>query len=73
MKGITQHFKASLVANGQVDEGGMMVGRATELIGVFNGGVAGLNSLLREWDVAARDGVQVRLLDLLLGHDVFLS
>jgi hypothetical protein len=28
---------------------------------MFNGGVTGLNGLLREWDVAARDCVQVRL------------
>lgn len=37
----------------------MVVSRATVLIGVFNGGMAGLNSLLRAWDVAARDCVQI--------------
>jgi hypothetical protein len=51
----------------------MVVGRATELIGVFNGGVAGLNSLLREWEIAARDRVQIRLVEVLGLHDVLTS
>ncbi len=41
-----------------------MVGRATVLIGVFNGGVTSLNSLLREWDIAARDSVEIVLTNL---------
>ena len=48
-----------LVSTGQGDVGGMVVGRATVLVGVFNGGVTRLNGLLRDGDIAARDGVQV--------------
>lgn len=36
-----------------------MVFGTTMEIGMFNGGMASLNSLLREWDVAARDCVQI--------------
>ena len=50
-----------LVTASQGNVGGMMVGRATVLIGVLNGGVTGLNSLLRDGDIAARDGVQIGL------------
>jgi len=56
-----QVLKPVLVANRQVDVGGMVVGRATVLIGVFNGGVGCLNGLVRDREIAARDGVQVRL------------
>jgi len=52
-------FESVLVSTGQGDVGGMVVGRATVLVGVFNGGVTGLNGLLRDGDIAARDGVQV--------------
>lgn len=57
----TKLFKRVRVAAGQGDVGGMVVGRATVLIGVLDGGVAGLNSLLRDGEIAARDGVQVVL------------
>ncbi len=67
-----QLFKRMLVAGRQVDVGRVMVGRATELISVFNGGVASLNSLLRDWDIAAGDGVEVGLTDL-GGHDNLTS
>jgi len=50
-----------LVSNRQVNVGGVMVGRTAVKVSVFKGGVAGLHSLLREWDVAARDGVQIGL------------
>ena len=53
-------YKLLLVANSQMDNARMVVGRATVLIGVFNCGMCALNSLLRDWDVAARDGVQVK-------------
>lgn len=59
VKGITQHFEASLVANRQMDVRGMVIGGATILVGMFNGGVGSLNGLLREWDIAARNGIQV--------------
>lgn len=52
-------FESVLVSTGQGDVGGVMVGRATVLIGVFNSGVTGLNGLLRDGDIATRDGVQV--------------
>jgi len=59
-----------LVTNGQVDVGGVVVDRTTESVGVFKGGVAGLHSLLREWEIAAGDGVQVGLgFEVLQRHD----
>lgn len=72
-----QAFKAStkshqllLITNSQVDVGRVVVGRATEGVSVLNGCVSGLNSLLREWEIAARDRVQVGLVgNLQLGHD----
>jgi hypothetical protein len=48
-----------LITRSEMDVGGMVVGRATVLIGVLNGSVASLNSLVRDGDIAARDGVQV--------------
>jgi len=57
-------------SDSQVQVRGVMVRRAAILVGVFNGGVASLNSLLREWDIAARDGVQVGLGGNLRLHDV---
>lgn len=38
------------------------------LVGVLNGGVGCLHCLLREWDIAARDGVQIRLAGVLGLH-----
>jgi hypothetical protein len=38
-----------------------MVVRATELERVFESGVAGLNSLVREWEIAAGDRVEIGL------------
>lgn len=64
----TKHFQLALVTNGEVDVRGMVVGGATELIGVFDGCVRSLNGLLREWEIAARDRVQVGLGNLGL-HD----
>lgn len=55
----TKLFKLLLVSNSEMDIRGMVVSRATESVCVFDSGMAGLNSLLREWDVSARDGVQV--------------
>jgi len=37
----------------------MVVGRATVLVGVLKSGMTGLNGLLRDGEIAARDGVQV--------------
>lgn len=45
---------------GQVDVGRVMVGGSAIPIGVFKGSVAGLDRLLREGDIAAGDGVQIR-------------
>jgi hypothetical protein len=44
-----------------MDQRGVVVGRATELESVLNGGMASLNSLVREWEIAAGDRVQERL------------
>ena len=66
-------IKLLLVANGQVNVRGMMVGRSTEEICVLYGSMCRLNSLLRDRNVAARDCVQVRLgsADLqIFRHDV---
>lgn len=50
-----------------------MIHWPTVSISVFNSGVAGLNSLLREWDIAATDGVQIRFWCFVrnLQHDNF--
>lgn len=53
----TKQFQVFLVACCQVNVRGMVVGRATVCVGVLHGGMAGLDSLLREWDVAARDAI----------------
>jgi hypothetical protein len=37
----------------------VVVGRATVLISMFKRGMTGLNSLLREWEIAARDAVEI--------------
>lgn len=58
-KRMTQLFKLGLVAMSQVDVGRMVVNRTTILVGVFKGGMAGLDGLLRERDIPARNGIQV--------------
>lgn len=65
----TELFELRFVARRQVDVRGMVVGRATVEIGVFKGGVTGLNGLLREREIAAGDGVEIGLAGNLL-HDV---
>lgn len=57
----TQTFQLMLVTNSDVDVRGMVVGRATEEIRVLNGCMSCLHGLLREWDIAARDGVKIVL------------
>ena len=57
----TKLFQQVLVATGQVNVRGMVVGRATEEIRVLNGCMSCLHGLLREWDIAARDGVKIVL------------
>lgn len=54
-----QVLERVLVSAGQGDVGGMVVGRATVLVGVLKGGVAGLNRLVRDWEISACDGVQI--------------
>jgi len=39
----------------------MVVSRATEEIRVLDGCMSCLHGLLREWDIAARDGVKIVL------------
>lgn len=57
----TDRLELSDVASSHMDERGVVIDRTAEGVSVFNGGVASLNSLLREWDIAAGDCVQVRL------------
>lgn len=58
---LLQANEVFFVSNSQVNVRGMVVRWTTVRKCVFNCGVAGLNSLLGEWDIAPRDGVQVRL------------
>lgn len=44
-----------LITRSEMDIGGMVVVRATVLVGVFDCSVCCLNGLMRDWDVAARD------------------
>ncbi len=62
--------KRSDVPTGQMNVGRVMVRRSTIGVSMFKGSVASLNSLLREWEVAARDGVKVVLVNL---HDCLIS
>jgi hypothetical protein len=64
-----------LVFDREVNVAWMTVDWSSVCVSVFNSGVAGLNRLLREWDVSTRDGVKVRLLfcNLKLGHDTLLN
>lgn len=57
----TERLELSGVASSQMDVRGVVIGRAAEGVSVFQSGVAGLDSLLRERNVATRDCVQVRL------------
>ena len=61
MQHLLQTKQIFFVANGQVNVRGMVVWWTTVRECVFDCGVAGLNSLLGERNVAPRDGVQVRL------------
>ena len=65
----TKEPQRLLITRSEMDVGGMVVVRATVLIGVFNGSMRCLNGLVRDGDIAARDGIQVRLGENLL-HDV---
>lgn len=69
---LTERFELLLVLDREVNVRRMVVHRTAIRISVFNCGVAGLNRLLREWEVSARDGVEVRLVrfcNLELRHD----
>ena len=61
MQACTELRQLMLITGSQVDVRGVVVGRATVEVSVFDASMGGLNGLLHEWDVAARDGVQVRL------------
>ena len=62
----TKLLKTKLVANSQMNVGGVVIDRATIFECVFNGGVTGLNSLLRDGDITARDVIQIRFGNLRL-------
>lgn len=61
LKARTQTFQLMLVTNSDVDVRGMVVGGATEEIRVLDGCMSCLHGLLREWDIAARDGIKIVL------------
>jgi hypothetical protein len=56
-----QLFKRVLVSSRQGNERGVMIVWTTMLVGVFEGGMTGLHSLLREGKISAGDGVEVGL------------
>lgn len=67
MQTSTKSYQLLLITDCQMDVGRMPFGsRATEGISVLDSCVSGLNTLLREGEIAARDCVQVRVLNL---HD----
>lgn len=69
-KARTQLLQSRLVADREMDDRRMAVGRSTVEIGVLDAGVSGLHGLLRDGDIAARDGVEVALgKDLRFAHD----
>jgi hypothetical protein len=51
----------------------MMIGWATIFVCMLNSGMPGLNSLLREWEIAARNGVEISLFGNLRLHFVLLG
>lgn len=53
IQGVLQGAKMTLIACSQMDVGRMVVRRTTMLVGVFKGGMAGLDGLLRERQIAA--------------------
>jgi hypothetical protein len=73
MQASTQTLKLLLVPDREMNVAWVVVGRATVLIGVFDSRMCSLNSLLREWEIAARDRVQVVLVEVLGLHDVLTS
>lgn len=68
VKRAAQPLEMILVSNSQVNVRGVVVLRSTEVIGVLNGSMPGLDGLLRLGNVSARDGVQIRFGNLRL-HD----
>ncbi len=68
-----QKLKRMLVTNRAMDIRGMVVGRATVQVSVLDRCVCSLHGLLREWDIAARDGIQIRLAGVLGLHDALTS
>jgi hypothetical protein len=71
---LAKRFKLRLVFDREVNVRRMKIFRSAVRISVFNSGVAGLNSLLREWEVSARECVKIMLWcfigNLELGHDI---
>jgi hypothetical protein len=67
IQGGAQLLQLSFVSDREMDVGRVEVRWTTVLIGMFNSCVGSLNGLLREWNVAAGDGIKVVLRNLL--HD----
>lgn len=66
MKTGTDQLEVRLIAGRQGDVRGVTIGGATIKICMFKSGMAGLNCLLREWEIATRNCVEVRFSDLQL-------
>lgn len=71
---LAERFKLRLVFDREVNVRRVVIHWSAIRVGVFNSGVAGLNSLLREWEVSTRDGVEICFRgfvgNLELGHDM---
>ena len=68
VKRAAQPLEMIFVSNSQVNVGGMVVLRSTELVSKLYCRVPGLDGLLRLGNVSARDGIQIRFGNLRL-HD----
>lgn len=69
---LAKRFELRFVLDREVNVRRMVVSRSSICVGVFNGCVAGLNCLLREWEVSTRDGIEIMFLlfdNLELSHD----
>lgn len=60
----TKSCQLELITNCEVDVGRMEVRRTTILVRVLYCSMSCLHGLVREWEIAARDGVQVSVIGL---------
>ena len=67
-----QRLEIRFVSNSKVDQRWVMVRWTTMTVSVFDCGMPCLNSLLRDWDITACDGIDV-ILAVLRFHHFLLS